>query len=72
MAERDRTAASNDIDPLADSVELSEEELALRKQFLEFGDEDIKRLTGIGDLARRYADAAYFDDPQLLERVKGM
>jgi rsbT co-antagonist protein RsbR len=88
MAEPDKTAASNERDRLADGIEISEQELSFRKQFLEFGAEDIKRLTGIGDLARRYADdviedfyrhllsfentRAYFGDPQLLERVKSM
>jgi rsbT co-antagonist protein RsbR len=88
MAEPDKTAARNESDRLADGIEISEQELSFRKQFLEFGAEDIKRLTGIGDLARRYADdviedfyrhllsfentRAYFGDPQLLERVKSM
>jgi rsbT co-antagonist protein RsbR len=88
MAEPDKTAASNERDRLADGIGISEQELSFRKQFLEFGAEDIKRLTGIGDLARRYADdviedfyrhllsfentRAYFGDPQLLERVKSM
>jgi rsbT co-antagonist protein RsbR len=88
MAEPDKTAARNESDRLADGIGISEQELSFRKQFLEFGAEDIKRLTGIGDLARRYADdviedfyrhllsfentRAYFDDPQLLERVKSM
>jgi len=89
MAEAEGTAASTEeIDRLADGVEISEQELAQRKKFLEFAEEDIKRLSGIGDLARRYADAviddfyrhllsfedtrAHFGDPQLLQRVKGM
>jgi rsbT co-antagonist protein RsbR len=88
MAEPDKAGASNEIDRLADGIEISERELTFRKQFLELGEEDIKRLTGIGDLAKRYADdviedfyrhllsfedtRAYFGDPQLLERVKSM
>jgi hypothetical protein len=56
MAEPDKAAASSGIDRLADDVDITEQELSFRKQFLEFGGEDIKRLTGIGALARRYAD----------------
>lgn len=57
-----------------------------RMRFLEFGEDDIQRVTAINDLARRYADsviddfyhhllrfeetAAFFDDPKTLERVK--
>ena len=62
MAEAEGTAASTEeIDRLADGVEISEQELAQRKKFLEFAEEDIKRLSGIGDLARRYADAVIDD-----------
>jgi rsbT co-antagonist protein RsbR len=55
-------------------------------RFLEFGEDDIERVTAINDLARHYADsviedfyrhllgfedtAAFFDDPRTLERVK--
>ena len=75
-------------DRFADGVQISEQELAQRKQFLELGEEDVTRLTAINDLARRYADAviedfyrhllsfeetrSFFSDPQVLQRVKGM
>ena len=88
MAEPDKAAASNEIDRLADGIEIGEQELAQRKQFLEFGEEDVKRLSAINDIAGRYADAviedfyrhllsfedtrAFFEDPQVLKRVKNM
>ncbi len=71
--------------PPEDSA-INAEELLRRKDFLEIGDDDVKRLTGINDLARRYADSviedfykhllgfqdtrAFFQDPQTLQRVK--
>lgn len=67
---------------------LSEQEIVARKAFLQFGDEDVARLTSISDLARKYADAviedfyshllsvnetrAFFTDPQVLQRVRNM
>jgi rsbT co-antagonist protein RsbR len=87
MAEQERPAGSH-ADSFPEGVEVTEEELAHRKQFLEIGEEDLARLTGINDLARRYADAviedfyrhlmsfedtsAFFRDPQMLVRVKNM
>ena len=65
---------------------LSEEEIARRKAFLEFGDEDVERLRGLHKLAQRYADDViedfyrhllafdesrrFFTDPAILARVK--
>ena len=88
MVEQGKAVESNDADGLVDGVDVSPEELLHRKQFLEFGDDDIERLTGINDLARRYAAAviddfyrhlmsfedtrAFFNEPQVLERVKNM
>jgi len=40
MAKRDRAVDSNDGEHLADSGEIGVQELAQRKRFLEFGDED--------------------------------
>src|SRR5919108_6537723 len=65
---------------------LSDQEIAQRKEFLEFRDEDAERLRGLHELARKYADTviedfyrhllafeetrAFFTDPAVLERVK--
>ncbi|HKA54822.1 MAG TPA: protoglobin domain-containing protein [Candidatus Binatia bacterium] len=65
---------------------LSEEEIARRKAFLEFGDEDVERLRGIHDLAEQYAEGViedfyahllsfaesrpFFTDPAVLGHVK--
>jgi rsbT co-antagonist protein RsbR len=88
VAQQDRTAGSSPVAGLSDTPEISEQELDLRKQFLELGPDDVKRLTGINDLARRYADSViedfyrhllsfeesrtFFGDPQVLQRVKNM
>lgn len=71
----------------AEGIDVSEQELARRKAFLEITDADVENITGINDLARRYADRviedfyrhllsfeetrAFFGDDQLLQRVKG-
>jgi rsbT co-antagonist protein RsbR len=88
MAEQEKAADTNGADRFADGVEISEQELAHRKQFLELGDADVARLTGINDLARRYADEviddfyrhlmsfddtrSFFGEPQVLQHVKSM
>src|SRR5579863_6023999 len=89
MAPVDQQAAAPDAaKPFAESMDISEQELTERKQFLELSEDDVKRLTGINDLARRYADSviedfythllsfdqthAFFNDPQVLQRVKNM
>jgi len=70
----------------SESLDLTEQEVVQRKNFLEFGDEDVARLIGIHDVARRYADAVidefyqhlltfedmriFFRDAQVLEHVK--
>lgn len=67
-------------------LEISDEELARRKQFLEFTQEDVDRLAALGTEAQGYADdvinelyehflsfketKAFFEDPKVLERVK--
>jgi rsbT co-antagonist protein RsbR len=67
---------------------LSEEEIARRKAFLQFGAADMERLHGLHDLAREYADAViedfyahllsfeeskqFFSDPAVLARVNAM
>jgi rsbT co-antagonist protein RsbR len=72
--------------PLGETMEISEQEALLRKQFLEFRQEDVDTLRGLNDVARRYADPviedlyrhflsfsdtrAFFEDPRVLERVK--
>lgn len=66
---------------------LDEQEIARRKEFLEFGKEDEEILERLQDIAKTYADPviedlyrhllsfeetqAYFRDPDVLERVKG-
>ena len=67
-------------------AEITEQELVRRKDFLEFGDDDLANLASINDVARQYADSmiedfykhllsfeetsAFFHDPQVLDRVK--
>jgi rsbT co-antagonist protein RsbR len=85
MADREAGGAT---DRSGDGIEISEQELALRKRFLELDDVDVKRLTAVNDLAKRYADGviedfyrhllsfedtrSFFSDPQVLQRVKNM
>src|SRR6266568_6616565 len=73
---------------LMQEMGLSDQEIARRKEFLEFRDEDAERLRGLHELARKYADVviedfyrhllafeetrAFFTDPAVLERVKLM
>ncbi len=67
-------------------LQVGEEEVARRKEFLEFGPEDAEALRGLRELARKYADPviedfyrhvlafeetrSFFRDPKVLERVK--
>ena len=71
---------------LADAIGLGANELAMRKRFLEFDDDDVHRLEGMYDLTQEYVDsvieafydhllsfqetAAFFRDPRVLEYVK--
>ncbi len=71
---------------LPHDLEVDEEEVARRKEFLEFGDEDARLLKGLGEIARKYAEPvieefyqhilsfdetrSFFRDPKVLERVK--
>ena len=71
---------------LMQEMELTPQDIARRKEFLEFGDEDIKRLQGVNEVAQRYADGviedlykrflafeetrSFFEDPKVLEHVK--
>lgn len=71
---------------LPHEMEIDEEEVARRKEFLDFGDDDVEALKGLGELARKYADPviedfyrhilsfeetrSFFRDPKVLERVK--
>ncbi len=71
---------------LMEELGFSEEEIAKRRAFLEFGDEDIQDLVSIKEFAQAYADSVleafykhllsfeetrvFFQDPKLLERVK--
>jgi rsbT co-antagonist protein RsbR len=66
--------------------DITEQELIRRKDFLEFGDDDVTNLTKINDLAKQYADSViedfyrhllsfeetrtFFQNPQTLQRVK--
>ena len=74
-------------DDLADAIGLGSDELALRKRFLEFDDDDVQRLEGMYGLTHEHVDAvieafydhllsfpetaSFFHDPRLLEHVKG-
>ena len=74
-------------DALAEAVGLGPEELGSRKRFLEFDDDDVRRLEGMYALTHEHVDevieafydhlltfpetAAFFRDPRLLEHVKG-
>jgi rsbT co-antagonist protein RsbR len=87
MAEQEKTLEGG-ADRFPDGVEVTEQELADRKKFLELAEDDVARLTGINDLAQRYAGAViddfyrhlmsfedtrtFFNDPQVLQRVKNM
>ncbi len=69
-------------------VELAPDEVRRRKEFLEFTQDDEKRLLGLKPLAEKYVDdviaelyehllrfpetRAFFEDPQVLRRVKAM
>ncbi|MCS6926007.1 MAG: protoglobin domain-containing protein [Candidatus Binatia bacterium] len=71
---------------LMQELALTEEEIARRKAFLEFHDEDVQRLQELGGLAQQYADEViedfyrhllafdesrrFFTDPAVLARVK--
>jgi rsbT co-antagonist protein RsbR len=71
---------------LPHEMEVDEEEVARRKAFLQFRDEDVEALMGLRDLARKYADPvidefyehilafeetkSFFRDPKVLARVK--
>jgi rsbT co-antagonist protein RsbR len=85
----DQTRSNPETAPvISETLEITDQELAKRKEFLEFRDEDVKQLTGINDLARRYADEviaefykhlltfdetrAFFSDEALLRRVQNM
>ncbi len=73
---------------LPHQMELDEEEVARRKDFLGFGEEDIQALRSLGEVARKYAGPVidefyrhilsfdetkvFFQDPKVLERVKRM
>jgi rsbT co-antagonist protein RsbR len=88
MSDQEKAVDGNGGNRFGDGIEVTEEELAHRKQFLELGDADVNRLTGINDLARRYADTviedfyrhlmlfedtrSFFGEPQVLQRVKNM
>jgi rsbT co-antagonist protein RsbR len=87
MENQDHAKVST-MEVLPEEAEITEAELTRRKDFLEFNDEDVKRLTGVNDVARRYADTviddfyahllsfedtrAFFSDPHVLEHVKSM
>jgi rsbT co-antagonist protein RsbR len=87
MAEQEKGLAAGD-DRFPEGTEVTEQELADRKKFLELAEDDVARLTGINDLAQRYAGAViddfyrhlmsfedtrtFFSDPQVLQRVKNM
>jgi rsbT co-antagonist protein RsbR len=71
---------------LPHEMEIDDQEVARRKEFLQFGEEDARELQGLRDIARKYAEPviedfyrhilsfeetkSYFRDPDVLERVK--
>jgi rsbT co-antagonist protein RsbR len=71
---------------LPHELEIDDQEVARRKEFLEFSEEDARTLQGLREIARKYADPviedfyrhilsfeetkSYFRDPDVLERVK--
>jgi rsbT co-antagonist protein RsbR len=73
---------------LAELKKISESEIQRRKEFLEFDEQDERRLQNIGDLAEHYAEVvidafydhllsfkemkAFFPNAELLARVKGL
>jgi len=72
--------------PLMQEMGITEREIAKRQAFLEFGDEDMRKLAGVDELAQTYADPiieafyqhllsfeearAFFPNAELVERVK--
>ena len=82
--------SSGTVSPMEMSVlqemDLSDQEITRRKEFLEFREEDAQILRGLNDLAQKYADSviddfykhfmsfeetrAFFQDPATLTRVK--
>jgi rsbT co-antagonist protein RsbR len=71
---------------LPHEMEIDDEEVARRKEFLQFRSEDVQALKGLGQIARQYAEPVieefyrhilsfeetktFFRDPEVLERVK--
>lgn len=71
---------------LMEDMGITEQDIVRRKQFVQFGDEDVQRLLAMSELARQYAQSvidefydhllsfeegrAFFRDPKLLEYVK--
>jgi rsbT co-antagonist protein RsbR len=71
---------------LPHEMEIDEEEVARRKEFLQFRGEDVQALKSLGQIARQYAEPVieqfyrhilsfeetktFFRDPEVLERVK--
>jgi Protoglobin len=74
-------------DGLAEAIGLGADELAMRKSFLEFGEDDVRRLEGMHDLTLEHVDslieafydhllsfpetAGFFRDPEVLEYARG-
>lgn len=72
--------------PLSREIDVSDEEVVRRKQFLEFRKEDLEALAALNEIAEKYADPviedlyrhflafdetrSFFRDPSTLERVK--
>ena len=72
--------------PLPREIQMSDDEVERRKEFLEFRKEDVQALRALGETAKRYAEPviedlyrhflsfeetrAFFRDPRVLDRVK--
>lgn len=77
-----------DRETLHSEASMSDDEVARRKAFLDFNDDDVKVLEGVNEIATHYADSmiedfyrhllsfdetrAFFSDPELLKHVKNM
>ena len=73
-------------DVIPQQMQIDDEEVVRRKQFLEFGEDDVTTLESLRDTARKYADPvieqfyehilsfeetrAFFEDPKVLAHVK--
>jgi PAS domain S-box-containing protein len=81
-------AGESRVEALSATIGVTEAEISCRKELLQLRDEDVERLSSIGELAKEYADpviesfyahllsfeetAAFFTDPKVLAHAKQM